>query len=189
VPKGALRVGGEPLQARALRVLGELFGEAMLVGAERAPALEPAGAEGEGPPVRAVPDLVPGKGAPGGLHAALRASRTEWVFVVACDMPFLAPGLISWLAGRRAGATAVAVAWRGRVEPLHAFWSRACLPTIERALAAGAPSLAALAEAVGARLVPEEDWRAIDPDGRSFANANTPEDVARLGLTWPGEAG
>jgi molybdopterin-guanine dinucleotide biosynthesis protein A len=178
VPKGALRLHGEPLLARALRVLGELFGETLLVGGGPPPP---------GANARAVEDVIPGRGAPGGLHAALRASPTEWIFLAAWDMPFLAPAPIAWLAAQRAGAPAVAVAWRGRVEPLHAFWSRACLPAVERALARGAPSMAELAEAVGARIVAEGAWRELDPTGRSFANANTPADVARLGLEWPGD--
>ena len=76
--------------------------------------------------------------------------------------------------------------WNGRLEPLHAFWSRAGLPAVERLLRGGEPSMWALAEAVGARLLSEAAWRAVDPEGRAFANANTPEDVARLGLSPPG---
>jgi hypothetical protein len=38
---------------------------------------------------------------------------------------------------------------------------------------------------VGAKLVPEEEWRLVDPDGRAFANVNTPEDAVRLGLEFP----
>jgi molybdenum cofactor guanylyltransferase len=68
------------------------------------------------------------------------------------------------------------------VEGVHAFWSRACLPALERLLAAGDPSLRDLARAVNARIVEEEEWRLADPGGRALENANTPEDAARLGL-------
>ncbi len=176
VAKGLLRVGGEPLAARSLRLFDELFGEALIV------ANDPAPYEAFGVPV--VPDRIVGKGAPGGLHAALSSATTSWVFTAGCDMPFLSAGPVSWLANRR-DAPAVAVVWRGRLEPLHAFWSRDCLPTVERMLRDGNPSMWKLATAVGARFVPEEEWRAVDPEGRSFENANTPEDVARLGLGGP----
>ncbi|GEJ55389.1 molybdenum cofactor guanylyltransferase [Anaeromyxobacter diazotrophicus] len=175
--KGLLRLGGEPLVARALRVFDGLFAESVLVANDAAPyaAL----------PVRATPDLLPGRGAPGGLHAALSAARTRWVFTAACDMPFLDAAQIAWLAARREGAPAVAVVWRGRLQPLHAFWSTACLPEIDRLLRQGQPSMWQLATAVGARLVPEESWREVDPEGRAFENVNTPEDAARLGLEVP----
>ena len=178
VAKGLLRAGGEPIVARTLRLFGGLFGEVMVV------ANDEAAYRAFGAPV--VPDRIPGKGAPGGLHAALRASRTPWVFTAGCDMPFLAEGPIRWLAARR-DAPAVAVIWRGRLEPLHAFWSRDCLPTVERMLSGGSPSMWQIATACGARFLTDEDWREIDPSGRAFENANTPEDVARLGLDASGE--
>jgi molybdopterin-guanine dinucleotide biosynthesis protein A len=107
------------------------------------------------------------------------------VFTVACDMPFLDEAQITWLAAQREGAPAVAVVWRGQLQPLHAFWSRACLPTVDRMIREGQPSMWQLATAVGARFLDEGAWRAIDPDGRAFENVNTPEDAARLGLLLP----
>jgi molybdopterin-guanine dinucleotide biosynthesis protein A len=179
VAKGLLRIGAESLAARALRLFGELFPASLVVANDSSPyaAL--------GAPV--VPDAIPGKGAPGGLHAALAATATRWVFTAGCDMPFLSAGPIRFLAGLRGSAPAVAVVWKGRLEPLHAFWSRDCLPEVERLLRAGDPSMWKIATAVGARFVTEEEWRAVDPEGRSFENANTPEDAARLGLAGPGQ--
>jgi len=177
VAKGLLLSEGESILSRSMRLFGALFRETLLVVNDAAPygALQ----------ARIVADVFPGKGAPGGLHAALAASRTDWVFTAACDMPFLAAGPITWLAARRQGAPAVAVRWQGKVETLHAFWSRGCLPAVEELLRGEEPSLWAIATAVGARIVDEEEWRLVDPQGRSFANANTPDDAARLGLTVP----
>ncbi len=172
--KGLLRTGGEPIVARSLALLRRLFGEALVVANDPAPYL-PFGA-----PV--IGDAIAGKGAPGGVHAALRAARAGWVFVAACDMPFLSEPGIALLAARRPGARVVLPRWRGRLEPLHALWSRDCLPLLEERLRAGDPSLRELALAAGARVVEEEEWRAVDPAGRSFENANTPDDLARLGL-------
>jgi molybdenum cofactor guanylyltransferase len=174
LPKGLLRVGGETIAARTLRLFEALFGRALVVANDAAPYA----ALG----VPTVPDAIGGKGAPGGLHAALRASETEWIFTAGCDMPLLAAEPIRFLAARRAGASAVVVRWRGRLEPLHAFWSRGCLPAFEALLRAGDPSLQEVARAISARVIEEAEWRAIDPDGNAFENANTPADVARLGL-------
>ena len=129
-----------------------------------------------------VGDVIPDRGAPGGLHAALHAAATPWVFAAACDMPFVSEAGVALLSARREGAPAVVPRWGGRFEPLHALWSRACLPVFERALRAGDPSLHELARLAGAVEVEEAEWRLVDPAGRAFENANTPEDVARLGL-------
>ncbi len=174
VAKGLLRVGGEPIAARTLRLFREIFPASLVV------ANDPSPYAGLGAPV--VQDAIAGKGAPGGLHAALRAAGTGWIFTAGCDMPFLQASAIGHLAALRGRAPAAAVVWRGRLEPLHAFWSRACLPAVERMLEEDDPSMWRIATAVGARFVTEEEWRAVDPGGRSFENANTPEDVERLGL-------
>jgi molybdenum cofactor guanylyltransferase len=176
VAKGLLRLDGQPLVALTLRLFGEIFPASLVVANDAAPYA------GLGVPV--VPDAIAGKGAPGGLHAALAAVRTGWLFAAGCDMPCLSADLVRYLWGLRGASPAVAVVWRGRLEPLHAFWSRACLPTVERMLRADDPSMWKIATAVGARFVSEEEWRRVDPEGRSFENANTPEDVARLGLGW-----
>ena len=175
--KGFARLRGEPIAARSLALFRALFGEVLVV------ANDPAPWRALGVPV--VPDAIPGKGAPGGLHAALRASRTPWIFAAACDMPFLAEAPIRRLASLRGAERAVVVTWVRGSEGLHAFWSREALPTVERMLEAGDPSLREIAAAVGARTVPEREWRLVDPDGRSFENANTPDDLRRLGLTPP----
>ncbi len=177
IPKGLLRVGSETVAARSLRLFDGLFGALLIVANDPAPYRDL--------DVAIVPDLFRGKGAPGGLHAALSTARTGWVFVAGCDMPLLSREAISFLWERRADAAAVAVEWERGFEGLHAFWSRRCLPTVERMLAGGNPSLRAIAEAVGTRVVPAAEWREVDPSGRSFENANTAADAARLGLLAP----
>ena len=174
VPKGLLRVEGEPIAARSLRLFASIFDASMIVAGEGSPYRSMSA------PVEA--DRVPGKGAPGGVHAGLSAAATEWIFAAACDMPFLRAEPIRFLAARRQGAAAVLVRSGGRLQPLHAFWSRACLPVLERMLAEGNPSLLDLAAAVPVRVVEEAEWRAVDPDGRALENVNTPEDVERLDL-------
>lgn len=174
VAKGLLRVEGEPIAARTLSLFHALFADALVV------ANDPAPYASLGATI--VPDVLPGKGAPGGLHAALSSARTEWVFAAGCDMPFLAEAPIAFLAARRAGADAVIVRFAGHLQPLHAFWSRRCLAPLERLLREGNPAFADVAAAVKTRVVEEDEWRAIDPAGRAFENANTPADAARLGL-------
>lgn len=171
VRKALLDVGGEPLLSRTLRLFRSLFADVLIVANEPEPYARFQ--------ARLVPDVIPGKGAPGGLHAALSASGTGWVFVAACDMPALSANAIQALAAFRGDAPAAIVRWQGRLEPLHAFYSRRCLAPLDALLRAGDPSFFQLAQSIGARIVDEPEWRAIDPAGASFANINTPEDLAR----------
>jgi molybdopterin-guanine dinucleotide biosynthesis protein A len=173
--KGLLSLDGQPLVARSLDLFGRLFGASLLVVNDPAPYRRFEVAQ--------VGDRIPDRGAPGGLHAALSASATPWVFAAAGDMPFLSAAGIALLASRRGGALAVVPRWGGRLEPLHALWSRGALPVLERALAEGHLSMQRLAAQVGAVVVEDEAWAKVDPEGRAFVNANTEEEAARLGLT------
>jgi molybdopterin-guanine dinucleotide biosynthesis protein A len=176
-PKAFCRVDGETVGARTLRLFRELFDDVLVVANDPGPWI--------GLGVRVVPDVIAGKGAPGGLHAALDASRTRWIFAAACDMPFLSADAIRFLAARRGTAPAALVEWTRGPEGLHAFWSRGALPVVERMLRAGDPSIRAIAAAVGANVVPAGSWREVDPEGRSFENVNSPADLDRLGLLAP----
>jgi molybdopterin-guanine dinucleotide biosynthesis protein A len=173
--KGLLSLDGQPLLGRSLDLFGRLFGASLLVVNDPAPYRRFE--------VAMVADLLLDRGAPGGLHAALSAATTPWVFAAGCDMPFLSPAGIALLADRRDGALAVVPRWDGRYEPLHALWSRDALPVLSRALADGDLSLQRLVELCGAAVVEAADWAAVDPAGRAFLNANTAEEAGRLGLS------
>jgi molybdopterin-guanine dinucleotide biosynthesis protein A len=167
--KPFLEIQGRTILARQLDVLRPLFTE-LLVVAPRAEAFEALG-------LRTIADRYPGKGAPGGVHAALWAATTEWVFCLACDMPFICAAAIELLASRRAGARAVVPLRDGFPEPLFAFWAKGLEPSLAGALEAGEPSLAKLLEAAQATRVRQADLEAVDPGCRSLQNVNTPEDL------------
>lgn len=73
-----------------------------------------------------IADLVPDKGAPGGVVTGLAVSPTDWVTIVACDMPFVTEGMLRTLHARRhAGVDAVCFTRGGQLEPLVGVYRRA----------------------------------------------------------------
>ncbi len=177
VPKGLLRVGEGTVLERLLE-LAPLFAEVLLV----ANAPEPYSRFG----LRTVADVVPGKGAPGGVHAALWGASTEWVLAVACDMPFVHPEAVRVLLEARAPEVdAVCFTVEGRVEPLLAAYRVSLARPWGEALRKDDPSLRELLSRSRARLLPEEALRAVDPELRSLVNVNTPEDLRRHGVGLP----
>jgi molybdopterin-guanine dinucleotide biosynthesis protein A len=176
VPKGLLEVAGRTVLERLL-ALAPGFGDVLLVANAPAPYARFG--------LRTVADAVPGKGAPGGVHAALGAARTPWVVAVACDMPFVSPEALRVLLGAREGAVeAVCFEVAGRLEPLLAAYRTALAPAWGEALGED-PSLRQLLARFRSRLLPEAALRAVDPALRSLVNVNTPEDLARHGVTLP----
>jgi molybdenum cofactor guanylyltransferase len=175
--KALLLNRGQPILDRQLEVLRPLFAEIIAVTHDASPFAQRG--------VRCVPDAIPGKGAPGGVHAAIAAVRTPWIFAVACDMPFIAADPIERLGALRSGYGAVVTKRGSRIEGLHAFYSQICLSPFEEALRAGEPSLADLTDLVRARCVPANEIAPDDPELLFLENVNTPEDVDRIGLVRP----
>lgn len=112
-----------------------------------------------------------------GLVAALDACGTARAFAAAADMPLLQPSLVRAL-WEMPGA-AVLPLRDGRPEPLCAVYARALLPELRRLLDAQAPARTA-ADLPGARRVPDAEWRPADPEGLSFLDVDTREDLTLL---------
>ena len=179
-PKGLAEVGGARILDRVAAALGAVADELLLIAnvPEAAAWL---------PGVRVVGDVLPGRGALGGVHAALHHARGP-ALVVAWDMPFVPAALLAELralgdAGA-AAATPESHAPRG-VEPLCAYYGAGCLAAAGRRLAdvpEGGRTVcpSTLLADVGAARVPLARVTAVygDPDAL-FMNVNTPDDLAR----------
>lgn len=127
-----------------------------------------------------VADLLPERGALGGLYTALNAARYPIVGVVACDMPFASPGILS--AQRelllKSGVDLVIPQTAGGLEPFHAVYRRAtCLPAITTALEAGKQRVDSWFTQIKLVYFVEEEIIRHDPLGRVFFNVNTPEEL------------
>lgn len=135
--------------------------------------------------LRTISDLVPGRGAPGGVHAALAKANTPWVLAVGCDMPFVSPEAVRVLLdARRARTDWVCFEIAGRLEPLLGVYRSAIAPRWGRLLASQ-PSFAELSRRFRHHLLPEQRLREVDPELRSVVSVNTPEDLHRLGMSLP----
>ncbi len=126
------------------------------------------------------PDLVPGRGALGGLYTALNAASQPLVAVVACDMPFASPDLFA--AQRDAllesRADIAIPKLPDGLQPFHAVYRReTCLPHIQAALQADRWRVDAWFGEVQIRYFSAEEVQQYDPDLLCFANVNTPEEL------------
>ncbi|HEY7114539.1 MAG TPA: molybdenum cofactor guanylyltransferase [Thermoanaerobaculia bacterium] len=172
-PKAALPWGAGTLAEHQTGRLARLFEEVWLVVKE-----EPDWAAG---PARVLLDGVAAPAAVHGLRRALAEARDR-VFVLAVDLPALAETVLREIARRGLATACAAVVPEagGRLQPLAAVWRRETLAELDRRLARGELSLHGLAQAVGAEIVPESEWRTFDPSGNSFVNANTLREYAEL---------
>lgn len=132
-------------------------------------------------PLRQVEDVREGTGALGGLYSGLVAASHPRAVALACDMPLISVPLLHYLLGLFTDDWDVVMpCWQGREEPLHAFYRRTCIPAVERLLDRGGRRFVDFLPEVRVRYVAQEEIERFDPEGRSFWNVNSEEDLARL---------
>ncbi len=128
---------------------------------------------------RLVGDIYPGKGALGGIYSGLRAARSDYGLVVACDMPFLDLRLLRYMILLSPGQDVVIPRVGELTEPLHAIYSKECLQPMERLLSAGRLKIIDFFPEVRVRYVEEQEIKLFDPQCLSFFNINTPADLQK----------
>ena len=126
-------------------------------------------------------EIGPGTGALGGLYTALSVAHHPLVAVIACDMPFVSPALLTYQLEllQKAAVDAVIPRTPHGLEPFHAIYRQeTCLPLIRTALEAEQRRVDAwFARANICYLTPDEITR-HDPRGLAFLNVNTPQELA-----------
>jgi molybdopterin-guanine dinucleotide biosynthesis protein A len=132
------------------------------------------------PGVTPIPDLMPGCGPLGGLHAALSAARSHVVVVVACDMPYVSAPFVSYLIGLTRDADLVVPQTEDGYHPLCAAYTRACLEPAARRLAVRQLKVIDLVDDVRTRVVTAGEVDAFGDRHRLLRNVNTPPEYAAL---------
>jgi molybdopterin-guanine dinucleotide biosynthesis protein A len=132
------------------------------------------------PGTQFIADVYPGKGPLGGIYSGVCESSTDLNIVVACDMPFLNTDLLQHMLELAPGFDAVVPKTRESLfEPLHAIYSRNCLPVIKSHVELEMLSIRAFLAEVKVRYVEEDECRRYDPTLLSFFNMNRQADYER----------
>lgn len=166
--KAALLLGGKPLLQHATCIVRPLF-ENIIVSTRH---------------IRTDCDLPqvcddPRHAGPlAGLASGLAHSQTAWVFVVACDMPFVTRQLIETIEKFRNGVDAVVPVVQDYPQPLAAFYATRILGELhELQHGGGKQSLRELLKKLTVRYVDETEMQATDPN--NFFDLDTPQDVLK----------
>ena len=192
--KAFLDFGGAPLIARAIARAQAVCAEVIIVANDAdAYARILSGIKGG---ARVVGDVYPGKGSLGGIFSGLQAAREQYALAVACDMPFLNGALLRYLISLAPQADVViprayepagegkdaprydqlAVKESG-LQPMLAVYSKRCLAPMQARLLANDLRIINFFDEVRVRVVEPNEVGRFDPQGLSFFNINTPEDL------------
>jgi molybdopterin-guanine dinucleotide biosynthesis protein A len=167
--KAFIKVNGKPVIERNLGLYLQIFDNTFVVTNEpekyshlRTPMLG---------------DIYDIRGPMTGILTSLINSPTKWIFVSACDMPFINKGLIRYMAGKRDGFKAVAPRIKGKAEPLFAFYSKELIASMEKALLDSRRGLRDFLKSKKVKYINFSEIKKVDPGARSFINLNTPDDL------------
>ena len=125
-------------------------------------------------------DLIPGKGALGGLYTGILLSSFQYCFCVACDMPFIQKPLVQYLIENIDDADVIVPQTKDGLEPLHAIYSKNCVKPIRKMIDEGKSKIVDIYDQVKVKIVDEKDFLRFDPGGESFINVNTPEELCSI---------
>jgi molybdopterin-guanine dinucleotide biosynthesis protein A len=129
-------------------------------------------------PISIVTDIYPGKGPLAGIHAGLNAIPSDrYAFVLACDMPQLAPSLLRKMLHatqatpeRPMGPDAVLCVG----QPFHALYHARVAPTLENFLQEDQLKVNAWLHILRLQYIEPTSQE----EDQAFSNLNTPEDYA-----------
>ena len=109
-----------------------------------------------------------------GIHAAFKNSDADFLFVCACDMPNLNPEIIKKQISKINNSEADIIVPRHSegIEPLHAIYSRSCLPFIEKQLKNNICSIRSFYEKMRVSYLDLDDEQI-----KYFYNINTSHDL------------
>ncbi len=131
-----------------------------------------------------------------GIFTSLLNSLNNWVFISACDMPFINGELIKYMASKRDNYDAVVPKYnennpsqspftkgglRGDyTEPLFAFYSKQLMPSMEKAIFSNKTGIKDFLMDKRVKYIFNREIKGIDAKAMSFINLNTLKDVGRV---------
>jgi len=164
-------IDGRPVLIHAIDAVRPMATEIIVVAA---PGTTPAVPDD----VRLVHDAVAFEGPLAGTRAGLIAASGSTVVLVGGDMPDVVDAVLAMMVAALADADAVVLEHDGRSRPLPMVLRRdPALVAAHQLLDQGERRLRALADMLVAHIVPEPDWRVLDPDARTLHDIDTEADL------------
>lgn len=129
-----------------------------------------------------IKDIVPARGSMVGIVSALMYSHDPYVFVCACDMPFIHENAIHYMVNEMNGEDIIIPKTEKGYEPLHALYGRSCISHMLTCIERNHLKIARILTAYTVKAL--NDHPVFYNNGRSvFTNINTEADLEILGET------
>jgi len=175
--KATLKIGNRFLMDFPLKILSNIFSEILIVTSpSQLLTLKSLFASRK---VTFVSDLIPDHGALGGIYTALNYSKTPYVFVCACDMPFLNSSFIRYMIKIINGYDIIIPESSRMLETLHAIYKQSCFEAIKHFLLQDRNKIIDFFPEVFVYKIPKPLIKTYNKNEKMFKNLNTPEELKR----------
>lgn len=172
--KALMTVGGIQVLSKILDVFETLFDEILIVTNRRGRFSDCGYPE--------VVDLIPDCGPLGGVYTGLHYAKSDPVFVASCDLPFIHASIVKFLIKEANSYDIVLPDIGGKLHPLHATYSKRCMPYMREWIESNSLNLTRfinevdVSRGLSIRRVGVQELVSDDPELRSLFNMNTEEE-------------
>lgn len=115
-----------------------------------------------------------------GLYSGLVESKTDYVFVTGCDMPFLNIGLIEYMIKSKEDEDVVIPFYSGHYEPLYAIYNKKCIPEFKKLIQKNRFKIIDIFENLNVKEIKKSEIIKFDPNTSCFKNINTYEQYIEI---------
>lgn len=171
--KAFLEINGERLIDKTMDIFKRIFADIVIVTNDPLSYIEFSGAA-------IVTDIYKEKGPLGGIYTGLFYSKNNYAFVCPCDMPFLNKDFVEYLLAQTEKYDVIVPKTAEGYQPLHAVYSRNCLPSIKRLLLMNKLKITGFYRDMRVLAISEERIRPFNEEGHLFLNLNTPGDMEKI---------
>ncbi|PKL60343.1 MAG: molybdenum cofactor guanylyltransferase [Methanomicrobiales archaeon HGW-Methanomicrobiales-4] len=174
-PKYLFEYNGETFLSRQIQVLRQVTDEIILSCRD----IEQTQDLLDYPAHKIVTDVRRAAGPSEGIRTGALAAQGEHIFIVACDMPLISPGVIEFLFASMGSAEVIIPGWEdGYLEPLHAVYRREAL--LRYFTESTSLKLRSITESLDTIIIPVQNIRSFDQALLSFTNINDLETLTKL---------
>jgi len=177
--KATLEINGKPLLFYVFETVKHVFRNIVIVSNNHSAF--------KGIDVPVVKDIAPVSGTMTGIVSALVHAHDPYVFVCACDMPFMTEYAIRHLINEIKGEDIIIPKTEKGYEPLHAIYSKSCISYMLKAIEQNRLKIDRIFPALNVKELNDSKW--FYNDGYSvFTNINSATDLEKYGdkLVKPG---
>ena len=127
-----------------------------------------------------VGDVINVRGPLTGIFSVLSCTGVPEIFVAACDMPFISDDVVGLIKKSYGGQDAVVPVYNGKPQPLLGIYSDTVKDLLEERIIFKSRSMKDLLNDIDVCYIREQEVLKIDPEGKSFTNINTREDLKQV---------